>query len=68
MSTGDLGIELDLLAQPADLVVDAAVERLGVAADRQIEELVAGQHQAGVVEEGASRRNSAVLERHGDPS
>ena len=40
---------------------------LGGAAGREIEKLVAGQHQAGVVEEGQSRRNSAVLNGTRDP-
>ncbi len=50
-----LRIGLDLLAQPADLVVDGAVERLGVAPDREVEQLVAAQHQPGMVEEHAEQ-------------
>src|SRR5262249_47519680 len=39
-------VQLDLLAQPADLVVDAAVIDIGGTAHSQIEERVGRQHQA----------------------
>src|SRR3954469_8877693 len=59
-----LRVALYLLAQPADLVVDRAVEQLRRPAAREIEELVAGQHHARTLEQHAEQAELAAGERH----
>ena len=51
-------VRLELLAQAADLDVDRAVERAGLAAARLLEQEVARQHAAGMLDE---RRQQAEL-------
>ena len=60
-------IELDLLAQPADLVVDAAVEDRGLAPAGQVEQLVAGQDHAGALHQDREQEELAGAERYGHP-
>ena len=59
-----LRVALDLAPQPADLVVDAAVEHVGGAPAGQIEQLVAAQHHARMVEERAEQQEFHRAERH----
>ena len=46
------GVGFDLLAQAADVIVDAALERAEIAMLAEVEQLVAGQHPLGMRDEG----------------
>ena len=69
MIFGSLGSSLELLAQAADLRVDAAVETCGRTAARQIEKLIAIEHalrsldqrDQQIVFAGAQRHRDAVI-------
>jgi len=59
-----VGVGLDLLAQPADLHVDRAIEGRRLAAACLLEQEVARQHAAGVSREGAQEVELAAGQRH----
>src|SRR5258708_14856026 len=48
-------LALDLLAQPADLHVDGAVERIGLSSARPVHQLLARQHAVGTCEKAAEQ-------------
>jgi hypothetical protein len=59
-----LRVALDLAPQPAHLVVDAAIEHVGGASAGQVEQLVAAQHPARMVEKRAEQEELHRAERH----
>src|SRR5476651_2245097 len=56
-------VRLDFLAQPADMVIDRAVEQVGVAALGQIQQLVAGQCDLGPFQQGGEQAKFAAGQR-----
>ena len=61
--SGILRIRLELPAQAADMIVDAAIEQLGIATLRQIEKLVAGQRDFGPFDQRAKQAEFAARKR-----
>ena len=59
-------IAFDLAAQPADLIVDAAIKQLAVAPACQIDELVAREHQAGSLDQRQQQAELGRAEHDGD--
>src|SRR5262245_58586589 len=62
---GAFRVDLDLPAQATHLVVDTAIEHLRSAAGGEIEELVATQHDADMIDERAQQPKLAGAEGHG---
>jgi hypothetical protein len=61
---GIAAVGLDLAAQAADLVVDRAVEQVRLAALDHVEQPVAVEHLAGVLEEGGQQAEFDRGNRH----
>jgi hypothetical protein len=61
-------IDLDFLAQAADLVIDTTIEYLRGAATRQIKQLITAQHHLRVVQKGTEQQKLGGAERYATPS
>src|SRR4051812_28966216 len=61
-----LRVRLDFLAQPADMVIDRAVEQVGIAALGQIQKLIAGESYFRALQQSRQQAEFPRRKRHGD--